>query len=221
MADAADHLYSKIPLAIARGRILIRRDPKDVIAPLEATVATCREKKFVGQTMRALTVLGQAYGLVGRPAEGIPLVKEAIELQEQAGAFVDRALWTRVLAGLHLRAGDLDQAQATAETALQFARRHGERGNEAWVYWLLGEVTRDRGEYDAAEQRFETARALADELGMRPLIAHCHFGLGKLYGRSERQQPARDQFTAAATLYRQMDMRFWLEQAEAKLKESG
>ena len=217
VANAADHLYSKAVLAISRGRLLLRQNPNDVIAPLEATVATCREKKFAGQTMRALTVLGQAYGLVGRPADGIPLVKEAIEMHETAGAFVDRALWTRVLAGLYLRAGNLTEAETTAETALGFAQRQGERGNEAWIHWLLGHVMIERDERDAAIRRFEMAQGLADQLGMRPLIAHCHLGLGKLYSRTGDRQQAQGHLTTATTMFREMNVRFWLEQAEAEL----
>jgi len=219
VASAADHLYSKVVLAIARGRVLLRQSPADVIGPLEGTVAACREKKFAGQTMRALTALGQAYGLVGRPAEGIPLLEEAIELQEQAGAFVDRAFWTRVLAGLHLGARNLEKAQATAETALGFARRHGERGNEAWTHRVLGQVMTERGGRDEAIRHFETAQGLADQLGMRPLVAHCHLGLGKLYRRTGKRDEAREHLTTATTMYREMGMRFWLEQAEAEMRE--
>jgi len=217
VANAADHLYSKVVLAIERSRMLLRQNPNDVIAPLEATVTTCREKKFAGQTMRALTVLGQAYGLVGRPADGIPLVKEAIELQETAGAFVDRALWTRVLAGLYLRVGNLSEAETTAETALRFAQRHGERGNEAWIHWLLGHAMAERDERDAAIRRFEMAQGLADQLGMRPLIAHCHLGLGQLCSRSGDRQQAQGHLTTATTMFREMNVQFWLEQAEAEL----
>ena len=219
VASAADHLYSKVVLVIARSRVLLRQNPNDVIAPLEAAVATCREKKFAGQTMRALTVLGQAYGLVGRPEDGIPLVKEAIVLQETVGAFVDRALWTRVLAGLYLRAGNLSEAEATAETALGFAQRHGERSNEAWIHWLLGHALAERDERDAAIRRFEMAQGLADQLSMRPLIAHCHLGLGKLYSRTGDRQQAQGHLTTATTMFREMNVRFWLEQAEAELTQ--
>jgi class 3 adenylate cyclase/tetratricopeptide (TPR) repeat protein len=219
VANAAEHLYSKSVLAIARGRVLLRQSPAGVIALLEGTVATCREKKFAGQTMRALTALGQAYGLVGRPAEGIPLVKEAIELQEQAGAFVDRALWTRVLAGLYLRAGNVEEAQATAEAALRFAHQHGERGNEAWTHWVLGQLMTERGEHGAALRHLETTHGLAGQLGMRPLLAHCHLGLGKLYHKIGQPEQAREHLTTATTMYREMDMRFWLEKAETEMRE--
>jgi hypothetical protein len=53
---------------------------------------------------------------------------------------------------------------------------------------------------------------------MRPLVAHCHIGLGKLYRCTGRQQEAKEHLATATTLYRDMDMRFWLEQAEAELR---
>jgi hypothetical protein len=47
----------------------------------------------------------------------------------------------------------------------------------------------------------------------------CHLGLGKLYRRADRRLEARDHLTAAAAMYREMDLRFWLEKAEAELRE--
>jgi hypothetical protein len=52
---------------------------------------------------------------------------------------------------------------------------------------------------------------------MRPLVAHCHLGLGKLYRRTAKGQQAHEHLTTATTMYREMDMRFWLEQAEAEM----
>jgi hypothetical protein len=56
--------------------------------------------------------------------------------------------------------------------------------------------------------------ALAGDLGMRPLVAHCHLGLGKLYWRTGKREQAQGHLTTATTMYREMGMRFWLEQAE-------
>jgi class 3 adenylate cyclase len=218
VANAADHLYSKSVLAIVRGRALLSQNPGEVTAPLEGTVATCREKRFAGQTMRALTVLGQAYGLVGRSSEGILLLREAIELQEQAGAFVERARWMRVLAEMYLRAGNIEEAQATAKAALCFAQRHGERANEAWTHWVLGQVMTERGQRDAALQHLETAHGLARQRGMRPLVAHCHLGLGKLYRRTGKRQEEQEHLTIAATMYREMGMTYWLKKAEQEME---
>jgi hypothetical protein len=60
--------------------------------------------------------------------------------------------------------------------------------------------------------------ALASELGMRPLVAHCHLGLGKLYRRTGKRQDAQEHLATATMMYREMEMSFWLEQAEAEMK---
>ncbi len=181
VAQAANHLYSKVPLAIAHGHLLLYQgEPAATIRLLEPIVAICRENKFVGQTMRALTILGHGYALAGRASDAIPLLKEAIELQEGAGAFVDRAWWVRTLGEIYRRAGQLDNAETTARTALEFAQRHGETGNEAWIHALFGNIASDRGEVEAARRHFAEARKLADTLGMGPLVASCHVGLGRL-----------------------------------------
>jgi hypothetical protein len=65
----------------------------------------------------------------------------------------------------------------------------------------------------ASEARYREAEALAGSLEMRPLLAHCHLGLGKLYRRTGRPELAREHLARAGTMYREMDMRFWLEQA--------
>ena len=56
---------------------------------------------------------------------------------------------------------------------------------------------------------------------MRPLVADCHLGLGQLYRRTGKHEQAQEHFAAATTMYREMDMRFWLEQAEAEIDEFG
>ena len=59
-------------------------------------------------------------------------------------------------------------------------------------------------------------RTLAKQLGMSPLVAHCHLGLGKLYRRTGQREHAWEHLTTATAMYREMDMRFWPEQAEAE-----
>jgi len=67
-------------------------------------------------------------------------------------------------------------------------------------------------------QSLKLVPALAEPRGMRPLIAHCHLGLGKLYRRTGKREQARDALTTATTMYREMGMTYWLEQAEAAVR---
>ena len=68
---------------------------------------------------------------------------------------------------------------------------------------------------------YRQALALAEELGMHPLQAHCHRGLGTLYAATGQREQARTALVAAIALYRNMDMTFWLPQAEAVLAQVG
>jgi hypothetical protein len=103
--------------------------------------------------------------------------------------------------------------------ALELAVRHGERGNHGWALKLQAELTgrRTRPDPDAAKERYEQALALAEELEMRPLQAHCHLGLGGLYGRVARVQEARTELGVALEMLRAMGMGFWIPRAEAEL----
>ena len=107
--------------------------------------------------------------------------------------------------------------------ALDLAQRQKERGNEAWVLRLLGDIAAhaDPPDPESAEGHYTHALARANELGMRPLQAHCYFGLGKLFRRTGNQAQAQEHLVSAAAMYREMDMGFWLAHAEAALKEPG
>jgi hypothetical protein len=72
---------------------------------------------------------------------------------------------------------------------------------------------------DQAEEHYHRALALADDLGMRPVAAHCHAGLGRLYRRMDKGPQAREQLGTAVEMYRGMDMGFYAEQAEVTLGE--
>jgi len=81
---------------------------------------------------------------------------------------------------------------------------------------LLGDIATHPNWFDAerGETHYREALALADQLGMRPLVAHCHLGLGRLYRCTGRRQAVQEHLTAATAMYREMDMR--LERREAK-----
>jgi hypothetical protein len=66
-------------------------------------------------------------------------------------------------------------------------------------------------------RRYHQALALAEQLEMRPLQAHCHLGLGKLYRRISRLDEARAELATAVPMLREMGMAFWLPEAEREL----
>jgi tetratricopeptide (TPR) repeat protein len=121
----------------------------------------------------------------------------------------------------YLRAGRWRDALATTEEALARARAQGQRSDEAWLLRLLAEIAAyaDAPDLEQAESYYGQALALAEELGMRPLAAHCQLGLGTLYQRIGSGEQAQAELTAAAELYRAMEMTVWLAKAEAALAQ--
>jgi tetratricopeptide (TPR) repeat protein len=125
------------------------------------------------------------------------------------------------LGGAYLLDGRLADATRIAQDGLATARHRRERGAEGNLLRLLGDIAAhpDRVDANTAEAHYRQALALADELGMFPLMAHCHLGLGKLYRRAGTRQQAREHLTTAGAMLGEMDMRYWREQADAELKE--
>ena len=136
---------------------------------------------------------------------------------------VGRAMQHVWLGEASLLEGRLDDARERAQESVSLARRHQERGHEAWSLRLLGDIAshRDPPSVETAEGYYREALALAGELGMRPLVAHCHFHLGKLFLKADQRAHAREHLTQATTMYREMDMRVWVDQAEAETRQSA
>ncbi len=114
----------------------------------------------------------------------------------------------------YLSAGRIDEAGSYAREALALSRRLGARSIEAHALCLAGDAASTRDAEDA-EGHYREALALAGKLGMRPLVAHNHLGLGTLYRRTGKREQAHEHLSTATRMYREMDMRFWLVQAEA------
>jgi tetratricopeptide (TPR) repeat protein len=118
------------------------------------------------------------------------------------------------------RAGRLDEAAGHAQEALALSRRLRARGGEAHALCLAGDIA-SAGGAESAESQYREALTLAEQLGMRPLVAHCHLGLGTLYHRAGKRAQAGEHLATAAMMYRGMDMAFWREQAEAEMSAGG
>jgi hypothetical protein len=111
----------------------------------------------------------------------------------------------------------LDEARELAGRAIELLP--SQPAAAAHALHLRGDIAThpDRFDAESGETYYSKALALAEPRGMRPLVAHCHRGLGNLYGHLGKRQEAREHFTVATTMYREMAMGFWLEQTEAEM----
>jgi class 3 adenylate cyclase/tetratricopeptide (TPR) repeat protein len=199
---------------------LVQGDLENAIRVFEQGLALCRASGNRNALRTIVAGLGYASALQGRLAEGRALVEEGISENIRTGAR-QRPLLVAWLSEVCRLAGRSEEAWQHAHRALGLARQFKDRGDEAHALHQLGTVhaCADPPDTTQAEAHYQQALALAEELGMRPLMAHCHLGLGRLYGQTGRDEQARAALSAAIALYRAMDMTFWLPQAEATLAQ--
>ena len=169
------------------------------------------------------SLLGTAYMLAGRTAEALPLLERAVTQAATRCFMFDHSRLAISLGEGYLHAGRLDAASAQAQRALDFAHTHHERGQEAYALRLLGAIAvqREPPEHVQAEAYYRHALALAEELGMCPLQAHCLRELGTMYAHMGRREEARSALATACTMYHRMEMLFWLPETEATLAQAG
>ena len=204
------------------GRLYLNQgDLAAAIRVLDQGLALCRAADAWDSGRVIAAGLGYALALAGRLAEGRALLEEAIRESRRLGAHA-QSLYIARLSAVCLLAGCVDEAMQHAGQALALARQSGARGHEAFALCQLGAVQAQADPPDAApaEAYYQQALALAEVLGMRPLQAHCHLGLGTLYAKIGQAKQACGQLSTAITLYRAMDTTFWLPQAEGALAQA-
>ena len=218
IAERIDHPFTVAETLTCIGGVSIAQGDYEV-----AIEALERARVVVGtwklQPWAVLGRLGYALALSGRLQEGRELLQEVVRTATTMSFMgVGRAMQMTWLGEAYLLEGRFDDALRYGNEALALARRHEERGHEAWSVYLLGAIasSRDPCDVERAEGYYREAMALADELGMRPLAAHCHLHLGTLLRRVRRADEARRHLTTAATTYRELKMRGWLERLDAQ-----
>jgi tetratricopeptide (TPR) repeat protein len=223
-AESLDHPFSVVVGCLGLAYLKsVRGEPSQAARLLERAVAQSREWSIPDHTAIAMAFLGHAYARSGRTEEGISLLQQALTAYESAGIGIYHTLSVGWLGEAYLLADQVEDARACADRAVMLARGRGERGYEAWALRLLGEIAAHHARPDlaTAEAHYGAAMTLASELEMRPLVAHCHLGLGRLHRRTGKRQQAQEHLTTATAIYGEMGMPFWLEQAEAELSGPG
>jgi class 3 adenylate cyclase/tetratricopeptide (TPR) repeat protein len=222
IAETVNHPFSLIEACSGVSMVYLRQGEVQRALPLlERAVGLCQDWHIPLLLPSLTAALGLVYTLEGHVSAGLALAEHGVE-QAVAGGRPRILVHTGVpLSEAYLLAGRLEEAHQRAAQTVDLARQYQQRGHQAWALWLLGESTArlEPREVGPALGHYRQALALAEELGMRPLQAHCHRSLGTLYARQGQQEQARTALSAALALYRAMDMRFWLPQAEATLRE--
>jgi tetratricopeptide (TPR) repeat protein len=195
--------------------------PDTIVPALERGLDLCRIWDILYYFSETASTLGCAYALAGRVAAALPLLEQVEQRGPTMGTMGGESLRVGSVSEAYLLAGRIQEAVQCARRALDLARAHKERGHEAWALRLLGEIAahQDPPEIEQAENHYWQALALAEELGMRPLLAQFHRGLGTLYARSGQREQARAELLTAITMYQAMDMTFWLPETEAALAQ--
>jgi len=221
-ATASKRPYSLVRAYVCLGMLCTRKGDLDQsISLLEQALDVSRTWSVIDWAADAKAHLGHAYQLAGRLDQALPLLEQAVVETETTGNQVGHLWYLAWLSEGYVEAGRLAQARERAQLAFDVSRKMKARGAEAQaLYSLAASASRqDPVNAEMADGQYRQALALATELGMRPLVAHCHLGLGKLYHRTGKREQAQEHLTTATTMYREMGMTFWLAKAEAEIKD--
>ena len=227
LAETVDHPYSLLWVCNGVGHFFLRQGALSQAIHVFERALALRDAVHFPQVLRQCqAALGAAYTLAGRVSEALPLLERGLERPHPNGIWGQAPLYRVWLGEGYVRAGRVEAARQLGHQALEMARsleRQGyqRQGYEAYALRLLGDVAAHRTPpaVEEAERQYCQALALAEAVGMRPLQAHCHRGLGTLYAAAGQREQARTVLSTAIEMYQAMAMTFWLPETEAALAQ--
>ena len=217
---------SQLPFAVGvahqviAGSHVLRGDWAQARPQIEQALAVFRTNNMAIVLPGAIAICASVMAQLGEVREALTRLQEGDELLDRQ---VAQGMITQHLSGAYhalaracLVLGRLDDARRLVDRAVEFSG--GRPGVMTYALHLRGDIATHSDRFDAetGEAHYRQALALAEPRGMRPVVAHCHFGLGKLYQRIGKREQAREHLATATTMYREMDMSFYLKQAEAE-----
>ncbi|HEV8532449.1 MAG TPA: adenylate/guanylate cyclase domain-containing protein [Methylomirabilota bacterium] len=223
-ADEAGHVYGQTIARTLAGLVWLRRGHLDRARELlQPSLDACREKHLDVWRPIPSSLLGLTLALRGHVDSALPLLEDGVHLSEVLGINAYLSLWTLHKAEGLLAAGEPARAGEAARHALDLAVAHKERGHQAWAWRLLGEVaSREGGPGLAqAEEHYRQALAIAEELKMQPLVAHVRMGWGRVCRLLGDRLRAEEHLVAAFTLFREMDVPFWVKKCGEEMMQVG
>jgi len=220
LADEIDHPTSIAAMCMGYGTLHMRRDDLQAALPvLERGLEVARRRSIYVYVFSLAAAAGRARALLGRVDDGVALITEFVKEAAARFSALGHSVRLSCLAEALLAGNDLDAAWMRGQESLEYARRHNERGHEAWTLHILGDIAGRRrpDDVDGAARFYREALAIAEPLGMRPAVAHCRLGLGELFRRAGRADEAHAALREAAALFRDLDLDGLRERAEREI----
>jgi tetratricopeptide (TPR) repeat protein len=203
------HHASTVSLAyFAAGTLhLVKGDWAKARLVVERWLAAVRTGNVVLQLPWAVASSAWALAQLGEASEALERLREGeqhLDRLAERGIVGNRSWGYQSLGRAALLLGQPNEAQSLGDRAIESAPSH--RGFAAHAMHLLGDITThpDRFDAESGETHYRQALALAEPRGMRPLVAHCHLGLGKLYHRTGKSNESEEHLTTARAMYREM-----------------
>ena len=231
-ADATDHANSALSIAedvnqpysittacLAIGQVqLVQGGPNPAAPILERALEACEKWGLDVIFPMAAELLGLAHALKGDVERSLELLQNA-EAKSTSSRIFDTPVSAAALGTVYLLANRTEEAAEFASRDLELAKQRGFRGSEARMLHLGGEIAalREAPDYESAKKHYREAQRLAEDRSMRPLVADCSLGLGKLHRQNGNQQEADEFFATAEAMFREMEMNRQIE----RMTETG
>jgi class 3 adenylate cyclase/tetratricopeptide (TPR) repeat protein len=201
---------------------LLKGKLKSAIKALEQALALCHEAEVLSAFSFIAASLGHTYCLLGNPDAALSTLEEAVEPHKSDPSAVPTIYPLTALAEVYHFKEQTDKAIHNLETAFDIVKQKGEHGFGAWALYYMAKI-QSQGEPKQVKQAIQSfchAKKQAEELGMRPLLAHCHNGLGQVYLKKGKTLEGCSELGTALDLYRSMGMDFWIPEVESTLKDN-
>ena len=222
IANQGKNLFSATWIHACLGTYyLLHGRPNSAIRTLDQALALCREADALSVFSFIAANLGHAHCLLGNPDAVLPILEEAVKSHKSNLSTAPAIYPLTALAEVYHLKGQTKKAINNLEKAFEIFKQKGERGFGAWALYHMAKI-QSQGESEQvqqATQSFRQAKKQAVELGMRPLLAHCHNGLGQVYIIEGKTSDARSELATALDLYRSMGMDHWMPQVQSAFKE--
>jgi tetratricopeptide (TPR) repeat protein len=198
---------------------LARGEAERAEAVLDQALSLCRTRDLPVYVPRVTSELALANAMLGRARDAVRPLEQAVQEATERNQAASLPQMRLFLAETYLLAEQLEQARTAGALALDLSRAQQDRGHEAHALRLLADVSsrETSSDVEAAAHLYGQADTIARELGMRPLSARCHLGLGLLRPKNQVREEALRHLSDASRELDEMGMVLWLSPVRAAL----